>query len=131
MIGRHLGRAFRKPNQSMAPVSVSTTSRSQATLAGVVDGAASHDQSHSTLTRTALRVISDESKAIILCKQYEHVISETKAGDVPLPMPVEGSGGSIATPWQASDWIGRDTSSTEYSVAEHKVFLKSKSNIFN
>lgn len=58
------------------------------------------------LTRTALRVISEESKAIILCKQYENVISETKAGDVPLVVPVEASGWSIAAHWQASDWIG-------------------------
>jgi hypothetical protein len=43
---------------------------------GKEDGAAFptvHDQSHSMLTRTALRVISEESRSIILCKQYEHV----------------------------------------------------------
>jgi hypothetical protein len=59
-------------------------------------GAASPAQSY---TPTAPRVISDESRKLFYAaEQYEPVISETKAGDVPppapVPVPVAGSGGS-------------------------------------
>jgi hypothetical protein len=49
------------------------------------------------LTRTALCVISNESKKIILYANqtvYVHVISKAKAAGAPLPLPLYDSGGS-------------------------------------
>ena len=59
------------------------------------------------LDALALRVISKESRQLFYAaKQYEPVISETKAGDV--PVPVAGSGIAAAAAAERASAAGPD-----------------------